>query len=131
MPPRTKPLGSSPVAGLYQDIIIPLSHETRALLFYLRELGTEADVGRLDGDIVPTTSCLAQVPTNNEATQLNVQHALMLDAKMNEFSFFRCGARGAEMLEHCAKVYTHIYKLARLLNMRWCSWCYVTCIDVD
>ena len=27
---------------------------------------------------------------------------------MHEFSLFRCGAREAEMLEHGAKVYTHI-----------------------
>ena len=68
----------------------------------------EVDVGSLDDDKVPATSCLAQVSTNNEETQLSVQHALMLDAQMHEFSPCRCGAREAEMLEHCAKVYTHI-----------------------
>ena len=68
----------------------------------------EVDKGEDDVDKVPASRCLAQVPTNNEATQLSVQHALMLGAQMHEFSLFRCGAQGAEMLEHCAKVYTHI-----------------------
>ena len=74
----------------------------------------------LDGDILPATSCLAQVPTNNEATQLSVQHALMLGAQMHEFSFFRCGACVADMLERCAKVYTHV-QVSKAAKQQWCS----------
>ena len=68
----------------------------------------EVDQGDDDVDKVPAPNCLVRVPTNSKAAQLSVQHALMLGAHMHEFSLFRCGARGAEMLERCAKVYTHI-----------------------
>ena len=80
----------------------------------------EVDQGVDDVDEVPASSCLARVPTYSKATQFSVQHALTVMLKcMN--SSFRCRARGAESRGSNAKIHTHTSKLAKPLNMQWCS----------
>ena len=89
------------------------------------------DEGVDDVDKVPAASCLTRVPTNNsEATQLSVQHALMQDAQRHEFSISPA-VRDERKVWSIVQKYKHTGKLAKPLNMWWCSRCYVTCIDVD
>ena len=81
----------------------------------------EVDEGVDDVGQVPASSCLAQVPTNNsKATQLTAQHALMQDAQMHEFSI-SAAVRDERKVWRIVQKYTHTSKLAKPLNMQWCS----------